>query len=1136
MKKKLLSLLAVAMLAMSASAAEGYNLTVGSNEHGTLTFKVGENVVSSANAGDEVTVIVRAGKGYKSDGLTARSYTSFDQAKAPRRASSVIEVLDWLQVTKSAEADSVYRFTMPAANVDINAAYAHRALSNDMIRAIADQTWTGREVTPSLVVYDRDYKLIEGTDYTVTYSDNTDKGVNTATATITAKSDIADYYLGTASANFSIRKVISYANAFTAYAVSDDEHPIIYTGEPLEPEVIVREVVGRERVTLVKDVDYTVTYRDNVTATSQGQFQVTGIGKYQGDLTAYFTINTRDLSSEMITPVTGIVYTGDPQYPRLTITYNGRVLVEGDDTNPLDCDYYTTYLDNTETGEAKVRIEGVNNFSGTFDYTFNIGAKELSSDLIQALADQTYDGNAKEPAPVVTYNGMSLNAGTDYTVSYSDNVNAGTATLTITSTAANTNYTGSASKTFTIQKASATVTDPTVKEGLVYTSSSQPLLNAGTVVGGEMQYSLDGETYASTVSTGTDAGIYTVYYKTVGDANHNDVSAKTLSVSIAKAELTTLSLSQNTFTYNKSRQTVQVASVSAGTIPVSPEDYTVSGHQKTNVGTYTAQVTANAASTNFKGSATAQWSIVEADANVFTMELSPESFVFTGNAQHPSVTVKDGSDVLSENTDYTLSFENNVNAGTAKVTATGKGNYKNTQEATFTIQKANAQLGTAPAARTLTHNGEPQELVSAGSVTKVGTTDNSKLQYSLDGVNFSDAIPSASDAGAYTVSYFVQGDANHNNTDTLTVSCSIQKDQGTMKFQNTSYEWIYGDADFTNPVIKYGDNELRFVSSDPRVAEVHYYTGEVSIKGVGLCTITAVMQEHKNFRKQEGSITYEIKVSPKAVLEEHVTVGASAPGKIPVIVVAVGDLKPEVRKDYSLDYYETNGKETTTSKMEKNPGEYVAVLTFFGNYAGVIERTVTVSREATVLTLSANESAPGIYWTTFYNSSVSFQADESTTVYTATLTDTWLTLNEVSDGVIESGEGVILKSSSPTITLTSTNEESSTLYGDNILQGTDTEMTNPGNAYVLSEKESNGLGFYRLEAATSLSAGKAYLVYGDANARGFLGFGGDDVTGIVTLCGDSSVRKTEIFSLSGQRVQKAQKGIYIVNGKKTVVK
>ena len=936
--KKIFSIIALGLVAMTASA---YDLTTGATEHGTLTFKVGEETVTTANEGDVISVVVKAGKGYMSNGVTARAYTSFGGAMARRNAPGSIEVLDWLTVQPTS-VDTVYTFTMPAYNVQVNADYTHRALTNDMIHAISDQTWTGSAVSPTLVVTDRDYVLTEGTDYTVEYSNNTDKGVNTATAIITAKTDIADYYIGEASKTFSIRKDIS---GLTAYAVSSEEHPIIYTGEGQEPEVVVRD----GRTTLTKDVDYTVAYQNNVNAGS-AKFTVTGIGTYKGELTSNFFINPRDLSSEMIAPVTGITYTGSPQYPSLVITYNGRVLVEGldDGSNQTTCDYYTTYENNTETGEARVKVEGVNNFSGTFYYTFNIDAKEFTADMIGAIADLTYTGNALEPAPVVTYNGMTLNAGTDYTVSYEDNTNAGLATLTIASTATNNNFTGTAQKTFNILKAEATVTAPTVKSGLVYTGEAQPLLNAGLVEGGQMQYSLDGVDYTSTVSTGLNAGEYTVYYKTVGDANHNDVAPQTLTVSIAKATLTTMTLAENTFTYNKEEQTAQVATVSAGTISVGAEDYDVTGNKQTNVDTYTATVTAKATSTNFTGSVKAQYSIVPADAQIFTMELDPQSFVFNGLAQQPAVTVKDGDAILTAGTDYDLAFENNVNAGTAKVTATGKGNYVNTQEATFTIQKANAQLGTAPAALVLTYNREAQQLVSAGTITAVGATDDSKLQYSIDGVNFSDEIPTATDAGAYTVSYFVLGDANHNNTDTLTVACAIQKDQGTMAFETANYDLTYGDLSFTNGIDQHGDNDIRFVSSDPRVAEVQYYTGEVTIKGVGQCTITAMMQEHKNFKKQAENITFTVNVAAREVTADNVTVGEQGENGVPEITVSVeapvGTLTPAETTDYQLAYYDNpeDRNAVTVEQMLAAPGEYVAVLTFFGNYAGYVEKTITV--------------------------------------------------------------------------------------------------------------------------------------------------------------------------------------------------
>ena len=938
MKRKLFALLALATMTVTASA---YDLTVGTNEHGSLTFKVGEETVTTANEGDVVSVVVKAGKGYMSDGVTARAYTTFGGIRAPRRAPGSIDVVDNLTVQPT-DVDTVYTFTMPAYNVQVNADYTHRALTNDMIHAIADQTWTGSAVQPVLVVTDREYTLVEGVDYTVTYSDNVNQGVNTATATITANTAIADYYIGEASKTFSIRKNIA---GLTAYAVSSEEHPIIYTGEEQQPEVVVRDV----RETLVRDVDYTVAYSNNVNA-GQAQFTVTGIGTYQGELTAYFLINTRDLSSEMISPVTGITYTGSPQYPSLVITFNGMTLVEGldDGSNQTTCDYYTTYTNNTETGEATVKVEGVNNFSGTFDYTFNIDAKEFTADMIGDIADLTYTGNALEPAPVVTYNGMTLNAGTDYTVTYEDNTNAGLATLTIASTATNNNFTGTAQKTFNILKANATVTNPTVKTGLVYTGEAQPLLNAGLVEGGQMQYSLDGVDYTSTVSTGLNAGEYTVYYKTVGDANHNDVAPQTLTVSIAKATLTTMTLAQNNFTYNKEEQTAQVATVSAGTINVGAVDYDVTGNAQTNVGTYTATVTAKAESTNFTGSVTAQYSIVPADAQIFTMELDPQSFVFNGLAQQPAVTVKDGDAILTAGTDYDLAFENNVNAGTAKVTATGKGNYVNTQEATFTIQKANAQLGTAPAALVLTYNREAQQLVSAGTITAVGATDESKLQYSLDGVNFSDEIPTATDAGAYTVSYFVLGDANHNNADTLTVACAIAKDQGTMAFETANYDLTYGDVNFTNGIIQHGDNDIRFVSSDPRVAEVQYYTGEVTIKGVGTCTITAMMQEHKNFKKQEANITFTVNVAAREITADNVTVGEQGENGVPEITVSVeapiGILTPAETTDYQLAYYDNpeDRNTVTVEQMLAAPGEYVAVLTFFGNYAGYVEKTITV--------------------------------------------------------------------------------------------------------------------------------------------------------------------------------------------------
>lgn len=938
--KKIFSIIALALVAMTASA---YDLTVGQNEHGTLSFKVGDATefakTATADAGQTVKVKVYGNKGWIGNGLRARAYTDYGSAKARGN----MQVLDWQNVTQ--ESDSIYTFTMPSANVELYAAYAHRALTNDMIQAIADQAWTGQAVEPALVVKDREFTLVKGTDYNVVYTGNTDKGVNTAKATISPAGTGDGFYTGEASVNYSIRKVLSSTNGFMIFPVTDPMPQ--YTGEAIKTQLTVTEM-GVAQYVLQEGTDYEVECWNNVKA-GTANYKLTGKGLYMGESEGNFFILQRDLSEDMASAMTGVVYSGNPQYPDVVITYNGKQLVRGTAENAAECDYFLTYKDNTDAGQGKATVTGVNNFKGTLNLTFQIAAKALTEDMIANIDDVTYDGNAKQPAPEVKYGDITLNAGTDYTVSYENNTGAGTATLTITSTAQNPNYSGSASKNFTIQKANVNVTaTPTVKNDLVYTSQPQALLNAGTVEGGTMQYSLDGTEYAATVSTGTDAGQYKVYYKVVGDDNHNDVAAQTLDVTIGKADITTMTLAQtDPFVYNKEEQEAEVATVSAGTISVAAENFDVTGNKQTNAGTYTATVTAKQTSTNFKGSATAQWSIVEADAQIFTLELNPESFVFTGSALQPAVTVKDGDDVLTVDKDYTLAFESNIDAGTAKVTATGKGNYKLTKEATFTIQKANAQLGTAPAAQQLTYNRNAQNLVSAGAITVVGTTDESKLQYSLDGVNFSDDIPTATEAGSYTVSYYVKGDKNHNDTQPLTVECAIQKDQATMEFTNANYNLTYGDANFINELVKFGDNEVRYVSGDARVAEVQYFSGEVAIKGVGQCAITATMQEHSNFKKQEANISYTINVAAKKITADNVTVGEEGENGVPVITVSVeapvGTLTPQEVTDYELKYYNADGQEVTAAQMNAAPGEYLAVLSFFGNYEGYVEKTITVS-------------------------------------------------------------------------------------------------------------------------------------------------------------------------------------------------
>ena len=81
-------------------------------------------------------------------------------------------------------------------------------------------------------------------------------------------------------------------------------------------------------------------------------------------------------------------------------------------------------------------------------------------------------------------------------------------------------------------------TAPTPKRGLTYNGEEQKLINPGHVEGGQMRYKLGGGRYSLELPTATNAGTYTVYYKVVGDATHNDTAEQSITVTIGKAPLT----------------------------------------------------------------------------------------------------------------------------------------------------------------------------------------------------------------------------------------------------------------------------------------------------------------------------------------------------------------------------------------------------------------------------------------------------------------------------------------------------------------------------------------------------------------------------------------------------------------------
>ena len=104
--------------------------------------------------------------------------------------------------------------------------------------------------------------------------------------------------------------------------------------------------------------------------------------------------------------------------------------------------------------------------------------------------------------------------------------------------------------TVTVGKAAPALTAPTANT-LAYNGNEQALVTAGTTTDGTMQYALSQDgSYSDTIPTGTSAGSYTVWYKVVGDGNHNDSSPASVQVTIDKLPVTVSGITAQNKTYD----------------------------------------------------------------------------------------------------------------------------------------------------------------------------------------------------------------------------------------------------------------------------------------------------------------------------------------------------------------------------------------------------------------------------------------------------------------------------------------------------------------------------------------------------------------------------------------------------------
>ena len=269
------------------------------------------------------------------------------------------------------------------------------------------------------------------------------------------------------------------------------------------------------------------------------------------------------------TAMDGLIYSGNAQaLVNAGSTAHGKLLY----SLSKDGAYSETVPTGTDAGEYTVwyKVAGDNNHTDTqpVSVTVTVAPKTVTATVTVSGDSLTYTGDPLKPG-VIVKDGDTVISPEEYDVSYRDNVNAGTATVTVRNKAGG-NYTVSGGTTFEIGKAASDVkTVPGANTGLVYNGGEQTLVTTGAALGGKLKYRL-GETggFTEALPKAANAGTYTVSYMVEGDGNHRDSEIYSLTVTIGKARVTVTALDKRIYTDDKAPDLSK---------PALGKDYTVTG-------------------------------------------------------------------------------------------------------------------------------------------------------------------------------------------------------------------------------------------------------------------------------------------------------------------------------------------------------------------------------------------------------------------------------------------------------------------------------------------------------------------------------------------------------------------------------
>lgn len=524
--------------------------------------------------------------------------------------------------------------------------------------------------------------LEEGSDYyTVIYDMDKFDGSNLEECVIDGAKNVGNYMLVVSGIN-NYTTSVPIEIEFKIKPLSIDNENICvdaieshtYTGVAIQPEVKCSYIPETKAVwdgLLLENVDYVLSYSNNTNA-GQATITINGIGNYTGSREVKFTINPLTIEGGELTFEDLFTYTGLELIPEVTLTVNGITLEK-------DRDYLVVASNNIGFGNANLSVTGKGNYTGTINSTFYIAKASLSDVVIDSIPTQNYTGSEITPVPNITYNTRPLSLGVDFECTYDNNINVGTATIIIMGKG---NFDGREEVTFEI--GSLVISSFTLgTTSFVYdTVEKFPGITVkyGTnILTQDKDYSVVGDISA------TNVGNYVITITGMGGYS----GTKTLRWSITARNLSdcTITFEEEYFVYSGSEHKPNISIVTnVDEYVIGSDNYNLVYSDNIDAGDGKVVITGKY---NLTGTITKTFSIEAKsmlEADVVVAVLGEQ--VYTGAEIKPELTITYNGMELTKDTDYTCSFNNNIDVTSgARILIVGQGNYTAIKVVEFEIKQ-----------------------------------------------------------------------------------------------------------------------------------------------------------------------------------------------------------------------------------------------------------------------------------------------------------------------------------------------------------------------------------------------------------------------------------------------------------------